>query len=359
MRTGYGFNRIRKIAAVAMCIVTALCACMGCGLIPNEEAEHKVKIMSQDVSEKYDLAMVDVGDVMLSKIVTCTYSQLNEIKLYFPISGYKVSSVYVHEGDPVSAGDLLATLDVSKLEDENLTLSQQIREDELAIEQANEMIAFYDSRISNSSIGLRDKEVYKLSRQEYEAAVATYEKAINHSRERIEHNEGIISQANLYSEVDGTVYYVKDDLQGSTPGEDTLVMKLLDSSACAFTANDKVASEYLEIGTPVTIVVANTTEYPATLVEKGEKGYMIFELDEPDYTISVGTRASIMHIVDTREQVLRLPRIAVYSTDSFSYVYTLSEDGIREMTPVEIGLAGDSYVEILGGIGMYTSVILR
>ena len=91
-----------------------------------------------------------------------------------------------------------------------------------------------------------------------------------------------------------------------------------------------------------------------------EKGRIVFDLDEPDYSISVGTRASIYLVVESKKQVLAVPRVAVYgSEENGYYVYVLTDDGVRETVDVQVGLIGNNYIEILGGIEMYTSVIVR
>ena len=86
---------------------------------------------------------------------------------------------------------------------------------------------------------------------------------------------------------------------------------------------------------------------------------MIFELDEPDYSINIGTRANVTLVLESAEQVLAVPRICLHETEGRYYVYRLTEDGVREPVDVEVGLIGNNYAEITGGIELYTSVIAR
>lgn len=336
------------------------CMLCSCGLIPTEEEEHKLQIVTNDAAEEYDLALAELRDVTLSKSLVCTYSQLNELKLYFSIGGYRVSSVYVMEGDQIHAGDILATLDVSMIENEIISLNETILEAELKIAQSEEKIAFYDERINRASTGLRDKEQYTLSKQECEEAIISCTNAIEFAESKIERDEEIIAQSVLYSEIDGTVYYVRDGLQGEYSDTDTIVMKLLDSSECAFTTTDKSALPFLNIGDPVTVGLSTGEMYPSTVTAiDEEKGDFVFELDEPDFSIKVGTRGAINLLIDERTQVLSLPRVAVYGSDGHNYVYVLNDGGVREIAEVEIGLEGNIYTEIKSGLEMYSSVIAR
>lgn len=348
-----------RAAAVLIAVCTAISAA-SCGLIPTEEKEHKLNIVTEDVSSKYDLAMAQLKDVELTKTVVCTYSQLNEIKVYFPIGGYKVNSVYVSEGDRVLAGDPLAALDMSYQEQALITLDEQISAANLEISQNEEMIDFYRKRIDSANVSLLDKEEYALKSQKCHEAINSCMKKIEYAQKRIEEYKAIIEQSVVYSEIDGTVYFVRDDLSGSTSDPGTFIMKILDSSECAFTADDKAACEYLTVGDAVMIERSSGEKYSASVTSLDpETGKIVFDLDEPDFSISVGTRASINLLIDSRRQVLTVPRIAVYGNDGNRYVYVLTEDGVREPVTVNVGLMGNTDAEILGGIDLYTSVIVR
>ncbi|MBQ3913682.1 MAG: biotin/lipoyl-binding protein [Lachnospiraceae bacterium] len=357
------FNRFKTVLHRSAALLTAVClipAAGGCGLIPREEAEHKLNIVTEDASSKYTLAMAEPQDVELKKTIVCTYSQLNELKVFFPISGYRVNSVFVSEGDSIKVGDPLAALDVSRLEEAVANYGEEILEAELDIAQNEETIAFYNEKIASPSVNLLDKEEYTLKAHECEESIISSRKKIDYANDRIAEYNDIISQSVLYSETEGTVYYVKDDLTGWTSSTDTLVMKLLDSGECAFTADDKEACEYVKKGDHVTVERSTGEKYEATVSSADpESGRIVFDLDEPDYSISVGTRASIYLVVDSKKQVLAVPRVAVYGSEDGYYVYVLTDEGIREPVDVQVGLIGNNYVEILGGIDMYTSVIIR
>lgn len=341
---------------IAICTAAALTAC---GLLPKEEEPHKVNIVKKDISEEYSLAMAELHDVSFVAQIDCTYSQLKEEKLSFKSGDRRVAYIYFNKGDEVKAGDLVAQLDISDLESEILRMSLEIEELELKSEQASEMVDFYNSMLNSSSVSLIDYENYSLSCEEYNEKLKEYANTIQYNREVIEKDTIEVENCRMYAGMDGIVSNIRDNLLGMSVKANTSYITIVDSSVCAFQAMDKEKVGYVKVGDMVDIEL-NNSSYPAKVTAADpENGKMTFELTDMDFTPSVGTRGSISILVDEVKQVLALPVMAVYSTDEFYYVYTLNDDGVRELVKVDIGLYGNSYVEIKSGVELYESVILH
>lgn len=331
-----------------------------CSLFNREEQMKSVEIIKEDVSAKYDLAMAELKDVTLTKTVSCMYSQLNEEKVGFSLSGRKVEQVYVTEGQDVKTGDLLAKLNVSDIENEIESREDLIAVDELTIAQQEELMDFYTARINKASTPLRDKEEYILAKQKCAEKIVSCRNDIAYAKQTIEEDLAIIEQSYIYAGMDGMVSAVRDNLENWVSVPNSMVVTIIDASQCAFQTTDPDSVPYLHVGDRVTVEVSSLAQYPAMVsVADEETGKIVFELDEPDFSIAVGTRANVTLMLGERNQVLALPRTTVYSTDEFDYVYVLSENGVREIVKVKTGLVGNTYVEILDGLEMYTSVILR
>nr|MCR5330646.1 HlyD family secretion protein [Lachnospiraceae bacterium] len=157
-----------KIRPATGCVIAAVVTAMVLGGCGRAKERPTIKIATESVFDKYDLALAQIKDVELIKTINCTYSQLKEEKLSFVIGGLRVAHVYAEEGQDVKAGDLIAELDISSKEKEVFDLQSKIRENELKIRQENEMIEFYDSRIASPSVSLAAKEEYILSREKCE-----------------------------------------------------------------------------------------------------------------------------------------------------------------------------------------------
>lgn len=351
----------RAIASVLVCAFI-FSMMTGCMLLPPEEKEHRVSVVTEDISDQYDLAMADYRDVILTDTISCTYSQLSEEPLSFGVGGRTVSYLYVSEGDTVTRGQLLAKLDVDDLENEIINLNANIVQYELSITQQQEMIDFYNERIGSPETSLADREDYRLKLTTCNEQIGSYNTKIERAYRKIDADKDTIRLSQIFSPIDGSVARIKDDLVGSRSVKGSKVITVIDTAVCAFQATDREAAEYMQLGTSVTVVTSSSTgkSCPASVTAiDPENSRIVFELDEPDYTLTVGTRGTIRLTRDMRAQVLSVPRVAVFSTDEFDYVYVLSENGVREIAKVRLGLVGDDYVEIVEGLQPNDSVILR
>jgi len=350
-------HRIKRRGIAAFLVLcTAGLLLTGCG---REEKAKTVKIVTEDVSDKYDLALVDIRDVKLMENITCTYSQLNEQKLSFTINGRRVAYVYVDEGSEVKAGDIVAELDVEDLEDEVFDLRSQIQVNELKLTQTQELIDFYDSRINSSKYSLAAKEDYILLKEECEENIIDYNSSIDYANERIEKDQEIIEASKLYAGMDGTVSSIKEDLDEWSSVAGTVVLTIIDTSVCAFKGVSANAGNLLKVGDKAEVATNSGNNLDVTVTDIDDSGNVVFELDEPDYSLAIGARGTVSVLLEEKEQVPSLPRATVYNTDEYYYVFQLNDEGVRELKKVEVGLIGNDYVEIVDGIELNSSVILR
>lgn len=338
----------------------AMLFCTSCSIFGGNEEEHKIEIFREDVSSSYDLALADISDVRATDTISCKYSELATCKYKFEVSGYKVAYVYVQEGDSVVAGQVLARLDVSSLENDVEDLNMKIEQTELKIRQQQELIDYYESKLKDTSVSLLNRESFRLKKQSAEETLQTYASDIESWQLTIAYKQKTIDCADLKSDVDGSVLYVKENLDSWTSDKDVNVFYVMDASVCAFVATDKNAASYITVGTPVVIELPDGAKYDADVSEVDEAlSRIVFTLNEPDFSIAVGTKGTINLVLGESLQTLSVPKMCVFSTDEYDYVYVLSENGVRELNKVTIGVIGDDSVEILSGLKRGDSVILR
>ena len=324
------------------------------------EAEHPtVKISSDNVADEYYMVEVDYGDVVKSERISCLYSQVDEENLSFSIEKREFTHVYVSEGENVTAGQLVAKLNVDDLEKKLRDNTDLIEQDELLIEETNKLIDYYEGLLKGSTGLKRREEIeFKLSDTLQDLEAIESEKT-NCERENTEFSD-IIENSELRAGIDGTVSNINRALIGTRPSKGVTIMKIINTDHCSFISKDEEAFLYLNEGDPVKIVISDEKSYEATVIEKdADQGRVIMDLDEPDYSIKMSTRGTVYVELERADNVLMLPRDAVHMTEDMSYVYMLSESGVREIRQIETGIIGTNSVEIKSGLLPYEQVILR
>lgn len=351
----------QKTALLTALSVLTVSVCGGCGLIPSEEEDHKINIVTEDVSSNYKLGLVELHDVTSSiTLQRCVYSQIKEQNLSFTGYGRQIGNIYVSEGDDVEEGQLLAELDISDLEsalsaDENLII-----ENTLLITQAEEMIDFYTKRIDNPSTGLQAKESYILAREEYQENLIRYKSQIEEANADIIKKQETIEECRIYAPFTGTISQFSEDLSNNwyASRSGLTVMTIIDGGQCAFKATDRKGAAVLTVGTPVVVTLSNGNSYYTTITSvDAEQCVIVMEMEEPDYSLSVGASGKATIILEKKENVPALPVSCVFSTDEYDYVYVLSDNGVREMKKITLGIVGDDYAEIVSGLELNETVI--
>lgn len=330
----------------------------GCSLVPKEEEPRSVSIVREEKTGEYSLAMVKKETVTLTKKFYCTYSQLSDENLSFGIDGKQVAYVYVKEGDIVKKGDKLAQLDIDNVEDQiketgysiekaSLLLNQVYEKVDLELEQKKKL--FNSSQITQVEY---EKSVEDIQ-DSYKDSINGYEDSLYIDNLKLEALMKEREESMIHAGMDGTVSYVRSQLLGSSSVKDETVIKVIDSSECAFRLEDPEGGTYFSEGDKVTIINSSNSEitYETTVLPKGEDSNIVnFQLDNLEFELSVGSRGVIIIVLDEKNNVLALPKLAVHKADQYYYVYYMDLNGIRSIKEIEIGLIGDNLMEITDGL---------
>ena len=339
----------------------------GCG--EEEAGKETIVIVEQEApAAEYSLTVVARGEVVKSKVVRCTYTQIDSQELCFPVSGKYVSKVYVKEGDAVKKGDLLAELSGGSREAEIEQLEYQIARNQLLLSQIDDTENYEISRrwlerLYHGSIwetnGIEDlQRNNEYAREDYQDAISLDQQQLDQIRQEV-------AQSKLYALSDGTVNYIKPRLEGSTSVRDEVVFRIMDSSECVFALNDMTYASSVKPGDLLEFTIIGGTASGNYLLEPYQMEnwdtQMYFSVAEggENMVIEAGTTGSMTLILDRREGVLTLPNAAVHDADGKWYVYVTDEAGGREVKWVEIGLQGNETVEIIDGLAEGEKVILK
>lgn len=345
----------------------------GCG---SEEEPEDLMVMEQEEEETiYSLAVAAIGDVYLTQDIRCTYEQLVEQEVSFDVSGKMVSQVYVLEGDQVKAGQLLAELGSSGLNDRIEELEYQIARNQQLLEfnplnEGYEISTLWLQYIYRS--GHSDGELDALH-----AAVEQVQTRYRHEREdyqdlidldtmELQMLRKEVATSTVTSEINGTVKWIEQDLKGSTSVQGKAIMRIVDGSECLFAISDTSYATLFSEGIPVDMKISagdakgSYQLIPYRMEEWEEQERLMFTFaGEYAANIEMGTTGTITVVLEGRENVLNVPRRAVHTADGNAFVYCLGEDNMRQVRWVETGIYGDNSVEILSGLSEGETVILK
>lgn len=358
-------NKKKRILSVCLC-VSILAA--GCKAPANEE----IIVQTEKANDEVSYKLVDVmrGDVELTRLMECTYRETKSQKVTFPASGKLVDKVYVRAGDRVKKGDLLVELSAAGLEEQIATYEYNIKRNELLLGylDTNEEIDRQARYVTYMQFG-GDKEkleedLANISKG-YDAQRTTYNDNLEFDRAKLAKLKGELKDSRVYADFDGTVTKVKSDLVGSTSRIEEEVITIVDNSDCLFETKEEEYSKYYKEGVPVTMSIAvgdakgSYELLPYHMDEWGETQLFEVSVMPEDAALEVGVYGRLTLPIDKRENVLCIPKDVVYTADDKAFVYVLNKDNFREIRWIEVGLWGDSMVEVLSGLSEGEKVVKR
>lgn len=283
---------------------------------------------------------------------TGTIQPAQRADLSFGVSG-EVTGVLVAEGDTVTAGQVLATVD-----DELLRAEVDAAEATLDAVEAR--------RADDTAAGASDTQL------------AADDAAVVSAKSRLAAAKDSLGQARLRATIAGTVAAVDvtvgdrvgtDQPSGDSPAAaedqsaDSTSAQVTVVSTNRYVVEVSVAGadvERVEAGQQAEIIPVDATEpvegtvtTVGLVAETADSGAATFPVTV-DVTgerddIFAGSTATVSVIVEERANVLTVPSAALHSEDATTYVYKIV-DGERTRTDVEIGTAYGPQTEIVSGL---------
>ena len=100
--------------------------------------------------------------------------------------------------------------------------------------------------------------------------------------------------------------------------------------------------------------------YDVEYVKEGSDWYLRAYIDKPEgVNIEVGKEGTISIETGRAENVITVPVSSLYTADGKDYVYVLTDDNMREVRWVEVGLQGNDTIEIKSGLNEGERVVRR
>ena len=360
----FTFKRVRFFGVLFFGLVPVLgTSLFGC--TRNTEESDPVLLVGEEVEE--DVAgnlPAEYADVVSTMSFSVRYRTAATQDLAFDVERAKIDSVLVTPGETVHAGQLLITLVTdTDIEAEREDLLYQIERLELQklsvehqIEYEKELARFNHAMDTPITDEKNDKleETLEAIDEKYYFTLADFDDQIAICNLKLYNLENNNNDHNIYAGMDGIVEYVREGLEGSQTVIGRTVITIKDPNDMYFYASDRAAIEYLQGLESVTITVngSSAAEYEATpeLTEDGTGLRFILTGDSASAIIAENTNGSIDIELGRKDNVLSVPKAAVHRAGDKVYVYVVDEDGYRRYREVQIGLEGDSRIEILSGL---------
>lgn len=353
---------LKKYIAILLSLVMAS-SFSGCFLLPEEPVSPELPLVTPYSGEEYLTADVTRGDIRLVREVKFTYQATRRETLRFDITGKSFGVVQVAVGDMVEAGQLVAWLDVSDVEQRLAVVDAEIARLRILLAEAEEACRLAEEAEKLQGGGTVSSEARAADAAYYSASLALQE---GKRAELVAELESL----RLYATISGTVTYAKPLFDGAVSNKSDSVVTITDTSSSVFTATTEHYGLF-PVGEEMT-VLADGAEYtclvrdPAQLgmqasaldIEQG-KQIVCLEVQGAETPAGSDVRGTVTLEIDSRENVLMLPLRAVFTVEDSYYVYYEDESGLKSAKEIQCGLANDRWIEVISGLEEGDSVILR
>ena len=310
---------------------------------------------------RFDTAIVERGDVAEME-QRMGIVRIESVPLNFGAASAAFENFYVSHGDIVEYGQLLATLDME-------TLRLQIEQHEDRIEQMQNNFAFYNEmrRVDISFYNLcGDTQAASIANVELQIAIERQELQLRHAETDLERLRTRYRQSQLHAPFNGTIIYIPRRMRGSWVAPFDNIIYIIQEDAQIFVEytgdthiRQRVSSRiYAYIDGEVFTASRKRLTREQTLRYSTPPARFLVE-SETGAVPNVGALASLVTHIQSAENVLRLPRNAIfYSPEMGHYVHVVT-NGQLELTPVIIGIRTETYVEIRYGLAEGAEVYVR
>jgi len=349
------------LMAAALAGILLLSGCSTAGT----DARSGISVVREDTGAQYSLTAVRQGNITLTETVRVKYFAATSKNYGFGESGLYYDTFMVSIGDEVKAGDVLATLDCEQLDAEIAAKENAIAEHTRDLERNRQLLALFDQRQGDKPLSAEDSA----RRRGYETAIRDAEGEIDILSTELAQLHAQRENRVIVADIDGTVTYVRDVEPGETSINGRVVITITDLDSCAFTSSVE-HPECLSEGEIYTASISGA-KYDVVLTTAEELGIeeepmnaqstltrVYFAPVIPSVDLSEDASGTFTIVVDSRTDVLYIPKNALTEVDGETCVYVLNENGLMSVRPVSVGLVTPRYVEITDGLEVGEEVVL-
>lgn len=351
--TGNSSTRNRSRAMLSVLIAASLAAASGCSLLPKEEEEEVLPaITAPKLSAKPEYT-VKTSTLETKVRGSGRLMATKEEIVYFTDDNKRIKELYVRPGDTVTAGQLLAELDVSDLE-------SQLRQKKL--QQRNEELRMI--QLLRQTDGSKSVEEVEQAKIEFEL-----------KKEELYKLEESIRKAKLLAPFSGTVVsvYVKKGDSVKAYDEIAVIADLNELTVAATLSADDLRKVAVGMEVTVDINAAGSHKGKVKLLPNPKQdsnpnqggyypgmpqqskqdtidNYLVVELDAFPPGLNRGTPLSVSVVTQRKENAVVIPAATLRTYSGRNYVQVVDEKGNKREVDVEIGQQTATEIEIVKGL---------
>lgn len=352
---------MKKVAVLLL----GLCLLTGCSSAQDEDMNIMVE---EDVQEAaYTLVAVKKGDITNEVSIRCKYMPKEKITCAFEGKEREITEILVEKGDFVTKGDVLARQDVEEFEELILEEQHAIEMQQLALAHLEEMkeldLDIMEKSYNFQDEDARDYEAYNINKektqQRYKEQIEDCQDAILVHTMKLQEYQKNVKEGTMLAPATGVITISQVDLVGTISKPSEKVITMIADDALIFVSEEVEKKEYLELGQTYEVVIGkgeSQKNVEVVLMEEKETEYedvveeILFAIQTPDLKLETGTQGTIWISTEEKKDVLYVPNDVLHTSGDKTYVYTMSDNGIRNINYVTPGVSDREKTEIIKGL---------
>lgn len=347
-----------------LAVVLLLMAVRGCGKQKEEVAQDVINV---------ETAVVKTMDITKFAGYSGRVKGSNEEAVMPKLSG-RVTAVHVTEGQPVRQGQVIVSLDSSKLDiavrqaeaavaSARAALAANEVQRQTALTNYNRMLELHNaSAVSDQALEAAKAAYDALNTGAAEAGVAQAEAALGLARQNL-------SDCQITSPMDGIVGRV-DVKVGDTASPQSPVAVINNTADLEIEVKVSEADiSSVQAGTEVKVKIdaigqeplTGTIKSVASVADQVTRTYPV-KVSLPNNSssqVKSGMFAEVMLATQHRTGVISIPMVAVLPKSGENTVYVINEENRAQAVIVETGLNDGTYTEITKGLQVGQRVVTR
>lgn len=320
-----------------------------CFALPEEPVPFNPPMFTHPIPREFVTVTAARGDVRLTTNTRVRYAIVHEVPVGFDVGRLPIEAIFVEVGDYVRAGDLIATTGTPYLTDAQEAVMERIEEIMFRLRHATER--------HQTLLDVAEATGNPVDDSRNLAEIENIMDELNLQHLQLERLGFVYGTVYLRAPIDGVITQAMTWREGLLTSAGARVVAISDGVTAFILQAASNILEMVEIGDTfnatigmqeVTLVVVDPDDHGfGGRLEWANARFLIF--DGPPVPVEIGAMIPIEIIQAEAFDVIYIPLHIVREVEGRTFVYVL-EDGLRQLREVEVGVVGNTSVEIISGL---------